>query len=84
MTLLPLAIVESWVARGGRSPEVLRWFCGPRGTVVVEQLAELDRTVSSAFTVRHGEVIRVERFDVLADALAAAALTDDDEVIHRS
>jgi hypothetical protein len=82
MTLMPLAVVDSWLARSGSSTEVLRWFCGTRGTVVIEERA--DRIVASAFTVRHGEVVRFERFDALPEALAAAALTDDDEVIHRS
>jgi len=82
MTFVPLAVVESWLARSGSSAEVLRWFCGTQGTVVIEQRGA--RIIASAFTVRDGRVVRCQRFAALPDALAAAALTDDDEVIHRS
>ncbi|MBA3460505.1 MAG: nuclear transport factor 2 family protein [Deltaproteobacteria bacterium] len=131
MTLLPLAVVESWqsavnardldqlaalsahdvemvgprgagrghemllhwAARAGFSADALRWFCGRGGMVVVEQLGRWylpdalgasERILASAFTVRAGRVVRFQRFDALQDALTAAALTDDDEVIHRS
>jgi hypothetical protein len=129
MTLLPLAVVESWqsavntrdldqltalsahdveivgprgsgrghdlllhwVSRAGFSAEALRWFCGRNGVVVVEQVGrwrlpdtQSEHIVASAFTVRAGRVVRFERFDALPEALAAAELTDDDEVITRS
>lgn len=29
--------LRQWLARGGLSAEPVRWFCGPRGRVVVEQ-----------------------------------------------
>lgn len=86
-------LLRQWVARAGFSAEVLRWFCGAQGTVVVEQrgrwflpdaIAASEHIVASAFTVRHGRVVRFQRFDALSEALAASALTDDDEVIHRS
>lgn len=82
MTFMPLAVVESWLARRGATGEVLRWFCGVQGTVVIEQRGE--RILASAFTVKDGRVVRCQRFAALPEALAAAALTDDDEVIHRS
>ncbi len=82
MTFMPLVAVESWLARSGSSAEVLRWFCGAQGTVVIEQ--RVDRIPASAFTVRDGRVVRIQRFEALPEALAAAALTDDDEVIHSS
>jgi hypothetical protein len=82
MTFMPLAVVESWLTRAGSSAKVLRWFCGAQGTVVIEQ--RTDRIIASAFTVRDGRVIRCQRFAALPEALAAAALTDDDEVIHTS
>jgi SnoaL-like protein len=86
-------LLRQWIARAGYSAEPLRWFCGPKGVVVVEQrgrwsvpntLTTSERIVASTFTVRAGRVVRFERFDALPDALAAAALTDDDEVIHHS
>lgn len=86
-------LLRQWVARAGFSAEPLRWFCGAHGMVVVEQrgrwtlpdtFAASERVIASAFTVRAGRVVRFERFDALPEALAAAALSDDDEVIHRS
>jgi hypothetical protein len=86
-------LLRQWVDRAGFSAEVLRWFCGAGGTVVIEQrgrwflpdaVAASERIIASAFTVRSGRVVRFQRFDELGAALAAAALTDDDEVIHRS
>jgi len=80
MTFMPLAVVESWLTRWGSSAQVLRWFCGREGTVVIEQ--HTDRIIASAFTVKDGRVVRCQRFAALDAALAAVALTDDDEVIH--
>ncbi len=86
-------LLRQWIARAGFSAEPLRWFCGAKGVVVVEQrgrwavpntLTTSERIVASTFTVRAGRVVRFERFDALHEALAAAALTDDDEVIHHS
>lgn len=82
-----------WLHRAGFSAESLRWFCGASGDVVVEQRARWTlpdtllaaaRTVASAFRVRNGRVVRYQRFETLDAALAAAALSDDDEVIHRA
>lgn len=98
MTLLPLAVVESWQAaingtRAGFSAEVLRWFCGAHGAVVVEQLERWqlpdalgtsEKIVASAFRVQGGRVVRYQRFDELRDALMASHLGDEHEVINRS
>jgi hypothetical protein len=40
-----------------------------------------ERIVATAFSVVAGRVVRYQRFDKLGDALTAAALTDDDEVL---
>jgi hypothetical protein len=86
MTWLPLAVAERWQAaidaRANLTTESLRWFCGTNGTVVIEQRESADRQFASAFRVVAGRVVRYQRFDALPDALRAAALTDDDEVIH--
>lgn len=86
MTWLPLAIAERWQAaidaRDNSSTESLRWFCGTNGSVVIEQRENEDRIYASAFRVVAGRVVRYQRFAALPDALAAASLTDDDEVIY--
>lgn len=71
----------------GFTPEPLRWFCGPPGLVVVEQLGcwlfptTTERWIASAFRVFNGRVVRYQQFAELPQALAAASLTDDDEVL---
>ncbi len=85
MTWLPLAIAERWQraidARDNTSTEALRWFCGANGAVVIEQRENEERIYASAFRVVAGRVVRYQRFSALPDALRAASLTDDDEVI---
>lgn len=97
--------LRQWLRRGGLSAEPLRWFCGPRGNIVVEQRGRWfapeavtvedsgrwfipdttgERVVASAFYVLSGRVVRYQRFSSLREALAAAALTDDDEVLPPS
>jgi hypothetical protein len=97
-------VLMQWYRRGGLTAEPLRWFCGPRGNVVVEQRGRWfspeavtvedsgrwfipdttsERIVASSFSVLAGRVVRYQRFDKLRDALAAAALSDDDEVLGR-
>lgn len=85
-------VLRLWLTRAGFTAVPLRWFCGSDGVVVVEQagrwmqseaMGASERIIASKFTVRGGRVTRFERFDDLEDALAAAALTDDDEIIHR-
>ena len=46
--------------------------------------APSERIVASAFRVRAGRVVRYQRFEALHEALAAAALDEQHEVIHRS
>jgi hypothetical protein len=85
-------VLRQWLVRAGFTAVPLRWFCGREGVVVVEQVGRWfqpqsmgasERIIASKFTVRSGRVTRFERFDDLEDALASAALTDDDEIIHR-
>ena len=83
-------MLRQWLGRAGFSAEPLRWFCGPRGHVVVEQRGRWnipettsERIVASAFHVARGRVVRYQRFDELGEALSASALTDDDEVLQR-
>lgn len=96
------AALRQWFRRGGLTAEPLRWFCGSRGFVVVEQRGcwfspeavtvedsgrwfipdtSSERIVASAFCVVAGRIVRYQRFDDLREALAATALTDDDEVL---
>lgn len=86
MTWLPLAIAERWQramdARDNLTTESLRWFCGANGSVVIEQRESDDRIYASAFRVVAGRVVRYQRFAALPEALAAVALTDDDEVVY--
>lgn len=85
-------VLSQWLTRAGFTAVPLRWFCGNEGVVVVEQVGRWfqphsmgasERIIASKFTVRAGRVTRFERFDDLEDALAAASLSDDDEIIHR-
>jgi hypothetical protein len=97
-------VLRQWFRRGGLTAEPLRYFCGSRGQVVVEQRGRWfspeavtvedsgrwfipdttsERIVATAFSVLAGRVVRYQRFDRLNEALAASALTDDDEVLGR-
>lgn len=84
--------LTDWLARSGFAAMSLRWFCGSDGTVVVEQdarwvdpLTAASRgraRIASRFRVDGGSVARYARHDDgLAPALAAAGLTDADEVL---
>jgi hypothetical protein len=81
-------VLRQWVFRAGFTAEPLRWFCGAHGEVVVEQRGRwvlpdvtTERIVAASFRIVAGRVVRYQRFDKLHDALAACALTDDDEVV---
>ena len=87
-------VLTEWLSRSGFSATALRWFCGGAGVVVVEQDArwvdlatgaEQSRgRVASRFLVDGGRVARYVRHDDgLAAALAAAGLSDADEVLAR-
>jgi len=83
--------LRAWLGRAAFTAEPLRWFCGARGDVVVEQRGRWagsdtpdERIVASAFRVVEGRVVRYQRFDALRDALATCELSDDDEVLQRS
>lgn len=72
----------------GFTAEPFRWFCGPPGLVVVEQVGSwhfppsaMERVIASAFRVFNGRIVRYRRFDDLRSALAATSLTEDDEVL---
>jgi hypothetical protein len=86
MNWLPLAIAERWQramdARENLATESLRWFCGANGEVVIEQRESDDRIYASAFRIIAGRVVRYQRFSGLPEALAAASLSDDDEVVY--
>jgi hypothetical protein len=86
MTWLPLAVAVRWQAaidaRDNLTTEPLRWFCGADGSVVIEQRENDDRIYASAFRVVAGRVVRYQRFSALPDALRAASLSDDDEVVY--
>jgi hypothetical protein len=88
-------VLSEWLLRAGFSADARRWFCGADGRVVVEQDArwvdtanglELGRArVTSRFLVADNRVASYARHDDgLAPALAAAKLTDADEVTARS
>lgn len=79
------AAIDEWL---DFSAEPFRWFCGPPGLVVVEQVGcwlfpptSMERVIASAFRVFNGRIVRYRRFDRLSDALAATCLTDEDEVL---
>ncbi|WP_448620743.1 nuclear transport factor 2 family protein [Geodermatophilus sp. URMC 65] len=87
-------VLGPWMARAGFTARPLRWFCGTRGAVVVEQDAtwsdpatgvERGRAVvASEFLVAHGVITRFRRHDDgLPAALAAAGLRESDEVAAR-
>ena len=80
MQLLPLlSVVESWrawISSTGSVAEPQRWFCSPRGQVVVEEHGH-----ASAFRVVNGRVVRYQQFDSLHAALSATSLSDEDEVL---
>lgn len=83
-----LAGLREWLGRVPFSAEPLRWFCGRSGCVVVEQLgywmilqAATERIVASSFCVVNGRVVRLQRFGNLDQALRAASLSDEDEVL---
>lgn len=86
MNWIPLAIAERWQramdARDNLSTESLRWFCGANGEVVIEQRESAERIYASAFHVVAGRVVRYQRFAALPEALRAASLSDDDEVVY--
>lgn len=86
MNWIPLAIAERWQramdARDNLSTESLRWFCGANGEVVIEQRESAERIYASAFQVVAGRVVRYQRFAALPEALRAASLSDDDEVVY--
>jgi hypothetical protein len=79
------AAIDEWL---DFRAEPFRWFCGPPGLVVVEQVASwlfpqmtVERVIASAFRVFNGRIVRYRQFDDLQPALAATSLTDDDEVL---
>jgi hypothetical protein len=86
-------VLAGWLARAGFSADVLRWFCGGDGTVVVEQDArwsdpgtgaERGRArVGSQFVVTGGAVAYYQRHESLGRALAAAGLDMTAEVTSR-
>lgn len=89
MQLMPVSIVESWLRCGGSDAEPLRWFCGARGDVVVEQRAWRvgpdsivvdEQLAASVFHVREGRVVEHQQFAALEEALHATGITTDDEV----
>jgi hypothetical protein len=90
------AVLADWLGRAGFSAVSRRWFCGGDGRVVVEQDArwvdvatgaEQGRSrIASEFLVDPSErlVTRYVRHDTgPAAALAAAGLSEDDEVTGR-
>jgi hypothetical protein len=79
------AAIDEWL---DFTAEPFRWFCGPPGLVVVEQVGcwlfpptSMERVIASAFRVFNGRIVRYRRFDDLSEALAATCLTDEDEVL---
>jgi hypothetical protein len=89
------AVLAEWLARAGFLAEVLCWFCGPNGVVVVEQDArwvdpgsDADRghaRVASRFVVNDGRVALYARHDDgLQPALDTAGLSIEHEVIERA
>ena len=90
------AVLAEWLGRAGFSAASRRWFCGGDGRVVVEQDARWVDVVSgreqgrariaSEFLVDRAQrrVSRYVRHDGgTAAALAAAGLSEDDEVTVR-
>lgn len=85
-------VLRDWVARANIRLNPQRYF-QERETVVVEEDAEWrspetggvigEDTVGSIFVVRDGLVARVARYEDLADALAAAGLSDSYETEYK-
>jgi hypothetical protein len=77
-------VFAEWLARAGLTITPTRWFCGPEGTVVVEQDAVWagrgSATVASHFEVTGDVVVRYARYDSLDEALRAAGLDAAAEV----
>jgi hypothetical protein len=83
-----LGVVEEWLARAGFTADVLRWFCGPGGRVVVEQEAGgaargAGVRVGSQFVVSGGLISHYQRHESLRLVLQAAGLGPADEVTSR-
>lgn len=86
-------LVVEWLERAGLTMQARRWFCGPDGTVVVEQDAtwrDVDTgtptsaaRIASYFEVTGDKVACFARFDDLDTALGAAGLHHTDEVATR-
>lgn len=86
-------VLRAWAEGAGVGLEPRRWFCGPGGDVVVAQGAtwpadDGGRTppiaVATRFGVREGLIERIDRFEELGAALAAARLGAADEVRFRT
>lgn len=86
------AVLGEWLARAGFTSQVVRWFCGADGRVVVEQQArwrdlatgepQAQLQIGSEFVVRDGQVARYVRHDTgIADALVAAGLDKQRDVV---
>lgn len=77
-------VLAAWLGRAGFRAQPRRWFCAADGRCVVEQEAQWQggetKRVASAFTVRDARIVRYERFDDLADALASERMELADEV----
>ncbi|MFO0740005.1 MAG: nuclear transport factor 2 family protein [Labilithrix sp.] len=81
-------VLAAWLGRAGFTAQPRRWFSAADGRCVVEQEARWQggetRRVASAFTVRDARVVRYERFDDLADALASERMELADEVLSHA
>jgi SnoaL-like domain len=87
-------VLAEWLARAGFSAEVLRWFCGSGGRVVVEQearwaemhsgMAQGRARIGSQFMVSNGAINYYQRQESLDHALRAAGLDFSTEVTSRS
>lgn len=90
--LMDRSVLGQWLAPAEFTSQVLRWFCGADGRVVVEQQAQW-RDVStrepqgrlvigSEFVVRNGRVARYVRHESgVTEALAAAGLDEQRDVV---
>jgi mannose-6-phosphate isomerase-like protein (cupin superfamily)/ketosteroid isomerase-like protein len=83
------AMVVDWARRAGIHLEPRRWFQRDGDVVVVQsarwrapETGELGDPIDTAsvFQIRDGRVLRVARYETLADALAAAGLDESTEV----
>ena len=71
--LMDRSVLGQWLARAGFTSQVLRWFCGTAGRVVVEQRAQChdvttgeaqdSSPIGSEFVVRGRRVVRYVRRD---------------------